>query len=276
MTRLLLTAALAVALGGAARAQTAPAGDSPTASASGDTLTVVTLNIWFNSGDWPARLEGIVAGLEGLDADVVLLQEVLQNATLPNQAETLAARLGMPYVQFFSVDTLGSVKRFGNAILSREPFEATHDVKLPPLDAYRVATHGRIRWAGLPVDLYSTHLHNPDTADGAGTRAMEIAHLLHFVQATRADGPMVLGGDFNAEPDYPEMRMLDGLRDLSGHAVTFGPTVTQGPGRHIDYLFDGMDARLVPIEMGRALDRPDAAGVHPSDHYAIYARFVSP
>ena len=270
MTRL-FAVLLAAAMTPSASAQ------NPSASVPTDTLTVVTLNIWFNSGDWPARLDGIASQLAALRPDVVMLQEVLQNATLPNQAETLAARLGMPYVHFFSVDSVGAAKRFGNAILSRTPFEATTDLTLPPLDAYRVATHARIQVGALPVDLYTAHLHNPDTPAGAGARAMEIAHLLHFVDETRgAGGAVVLGGDFNAEPQFPEMRMLGAWRDLSGPSVTFGPTVRQGAGRHIDYLFDLRDARLVPVEAGLALHRPDATGVYPSDHYAIYARFVTP
>ena len=244
--------------------------------APGDTLTVVTLNIWFDRGDWPARLDGIAAGLAALGADVVFLQEVLQNATLPNQARTIADRVGMPYVHFVSVDPPGGPKRFGNAILSRWPFEATDSLDLPPLDAYRAAAHARIRVGSLPVDLYTAHLQNPPDVAGSGARAMEIAHLLGFVAATRAEGPLVLGGDFNAEPQYPEMRMLGRFRDLGPAAPTWGPAYTHVAGRRIDYLMDEADPRLVLVDSGRALDQPDAAGRYPSDHFAVYARFVLP
>ena len=262
--RLLLLAALVLLAAAPLRAQ------------SGDTLTAVTLNIWFTQGDWNARLDGIASGLEALDADVVFLQEVLENDTLQNQARTIAARVGLPYVHFVSVDPPGGPKRFGNAILSRMPFEATDSLNLPPLDAYRAAAHARIRVGRQPLDLYTAHLQNPPDVVGAGARAMEIAHLLGFIAATRSDGPMVLGGDFNAEPTYPEMRMLDHLRDLGPAAPTWGPAYTHVAGRRIDYLFDEADPRLVLVDSGRALDRPDAAGRYPSDHFAVYARFVLP
>ena len=246
--------------------------------ASPDTLTVVTLNIWNNNGDWPARLDLITTELEALRPDVVMLQEVLQNPELPNQAQTIADRLGFPHVHFVSVDSVGAPKRYGNAILSAYPFVEIGGLMLPPLDAYRVAAHARIELANREVDLYAVHLHNPATAEGRGARAMEIAHLLDFIDQTRADAssPVVLGGDFNAEPDWHEMRMLDGFRDLGGAGITFGPPYTGVAGRRIDYLFDAAHPGLVPVSAGVALDHADAQGRYPSDHFAVFARFVLP
>ena len=251
-------------------------GAAPAVAQAPDTLTVVTLNLWNQQRDWPHRLGLIERGLEALGADVVLLQEVLQNDSLANQAETLAAALGFEHVHFVSVDPPGSPKRYGNAVVSRHPFTETAEILLPPLDAYRTAAYALADVDGRPVRLYSTHLHNPQTADGAGARAMEIRHLLAFVEATGGDAPLVLGGDFNATPDAPEMRMLDGLRDLGGAWVTYGPAYDAGPARRIDYLFDAADPRLVPVASGVALDRPDGEGRYPSDHFAVVARFVLP
>ena len=235
-----------------------------------DTLTVVTLNVWHDRGDWPARLDLIEDGLGALRPDVVMLQEVLQKEGLPNQARTLADRLGLEFVHFVSVDSAGSVKRYGNAILSSSPLLEVGEHRLPPLDAYRMAASAALEVGGQRVRLVTTHLHNPPTVEGRGARAMEIAHLLDVLEA---DGdPVVLGGDFNAEPDWPEMRMLDGYRDLGGAGVTFGPA-TGTPGRRIDYLFDNAHPSLVVLEAGRALDL-EVGGLYPSDHFAVYARFL--
>ena len=250
-----------------------PRADAQT-DAAPDTLTVVTLNIWHDRGDWPARLPLIVDELAALRPDVVMLQEVLQKEGLPNQAQTLADRLGLAHVHFVSVDSAGSVKRYGNAILSTRPFVETGALKLPPFDAYRLAARVRIEVAGREVDLYTTHLQNPPTVEGRGARAMEIAHLLGWIESASSGVPVVLGGDFNAEPDWPEMQMLAGWRDLGGAGVTFGPA-TGTPARRIDYLFDARHPGLVPIAAGVALDRP-TAGVYPSDHFAVTARFALP
>ena len=241
-----------------------------------DTLTVVTLNVWHDQRDWPLRMRYVVRDLAALRPDVVLLQEVLQDEGLPNQAEALAEALGMAHVHFVSLDSAGAAKRYGNAVLSAHPFVETEGRRLSPPDAYRTAAYALIRVGGRPVRLYTTHLHHPPDVEGGGARAMEIRHLLAFVAETGGDAPLVLGGDFNAEPDWPEMRMLDGFRDLGGAGVTWGPAYTGVPGRRIDYLFDAADARLVPVAAGVALDRPDAEGRYPSDHFAVYARFVLP
>ena len=252
------------------------------AAAAQDTLTVVTLNIWHNRGDWPARLELIARELGALRPDVVLLQEVLQDVGLPNQAETIARALGLPHVHFVSVDSADAVKRYGNAVLSAHPFVETAMRALRPLDQFRTAAYARIEVGGRPVRLYATHLHHVADAEGGGIRAMEIRDLLDFVEATDAPGvPLIVGGDFNAEPDWPEMRLMAPFRDLYARfhvteGVTFGPPYTGAPGRRIDYLFDASDPRLVPVAAGVALDRPDAAGLYPSDHFAVYARFVLP
>ena len=241
-----------------------------------DTLVVVTLNVWHDRGDWPARLDLIERDLRALRPDVVMLQEVLQKEGLPNQARTLADRLGMPHVHFVSVDSAGSPKRYGNAIVSAWPFTETEGRLLPPLDAYRTAAYAQIEVSGRPVRLYTTHLHNPPTTEGRGARAMEIAHLLDLVATTGGDAPLVLGGDFNAEPDWPEMQMLAGLRDLGGAGITWGPPYTGVAGRRIDYLFDAAHPALVPVSAGVALDQTDAEGRYPSDHFAVFARFVLP
>src|SRR5262245_37152291 len=82
-----------------------------------DTLTVVTLNLWHDQHDWPSRLARIVTELRRMRPDVLCLQEVLQNPSLRNQAETLGDSLGCQ-VQFASVDGPERPKRYGNAILT--------------------------------------------------------------------------------------------------------------------------------------------------------------
>ena len=53
-------------------------------------FSIVSLNIWHDKSNWPNRLEYIIEKLKVLSPDVICLQEVLQNPTLPNQAKTLA------------------------------------------------------------------------------------------------------------------------------------------------------------------------------------------
>jgi endonuclease/exonuclease/phosphatase family metal-dependent hydrolase len=256
-----------ISLTSIAGAQPVPAGD----------FTAATLNIWHDQGDWPARRAVILDTLRVLSPDVLFLQEVLEKEGLPNQALQLADSLGWSFV-FASVDPPGAAKRYGNAILTRHRLVATHEIMLPPLDDYRVAVHARLEAGGRTVDAYATHLHH--TAEGAHIRAEQVRGLLAFVDSTRGEGELVIGGDFNAEADRPELaplrqRYVDCY--AARHTGTDGATVTtlnpalgHAPCR-IDHLF--VEPRgLRPVAAGIILDAPSPRGVWASDHFGVWAR----
>jgi endonuclease/exonuclease/phosphatase family metal-dependent hydrolase len=259
------------------RAALAPA--QVTAPANG--FTAVTLNIWHDQQNWPARRAVIVDTLRALAPDVIFLQEVLEKEGLPNQAQQLADSLGCAFV-FTSVDPVGGAKRYGNAILTRLPIVAQHEVKLPPLDDYRVAAHARIALPdGRSLETYVTHLHH--TGEGAEIRAEQIAGLFAFVDSTRggADAALLIGGDFNAEPEWLELapmfeRFTDVLAAVHPElvlpaAATFGPATGTTP-RRIDYLFCN-GAQLGPTAARVVLGAPSPDGVWGSDHCGVWARF---
>lgn len=256
---------------------------APAQVAPASAFTAVTLNLWHDQHDWPARRAVIVDTLRALAPDVILLQEVLEHEGLPNQARQLADSLGCAFV-FASVDPPGAAKRYGNAILTRLPILTSAEVKLPPLDDWRVAAHARLALPdGRLLDAYVTHLHH--TEEGAAIRAAQVAGLLAFVDSTRAggapDAAVLVGGDFNAEPDGAELapvfaRFTEALAAVHPDlglpaAATFGPATGTTP-RRIDYLFwDG--ARSAPEAARIVLGAPNAAGVWGSDHCGVWARF---
>jgi endonuclease/exonuclease/phosphatase family metal-dependent hydrolase len=84
-------------------------------------LTLATFNIWHDMGNWPARRPLLIAALRAQNADVIALQEVLEDADkgLENQAETLARELGGYRLAFVSTDAEGAPRRYGNALLTR-------------------------------------------------------------------------------------------------------------------------------------------------------------
>lgn len=293
---ILMAGVLLLALGGdqIALAQERDLAEAPSSPA----ITILTLNIWHNQGDWPARLEYMVDEIGALQPDVILLQEVLQNPELPNQAHTIAERLGYPHVHFASVDPEDAPKRYGNAIVSRHPILEASSRKLEPLNDYRVAAHARIEFEGRPVNVYSTHLHYSGDAPGTEVRRRQIEDLLDFIEATRGGYPVVLGGDFNAPPDTPEMalitaRYVDIAQVTDGWNEGGGYTLNPAMGhekRRIDYLFAG--PMVEPVAAARVLDQPridpgrtqgeapSAAGtssvadtVWVSDHFGVLGTF---
>ncbi|HUG41640.1 MAG TPA: endonuclease/exonuclease/phosphatase family protein [Longimicrobiales bacterium] len=245
------------------------------------TLDFVTLNIWHDQQDWPARLELIVAGLRAATPDVICLQEVLQNEGLPNQAETLGGRLGYT-VHFESWDTAGSVKRYGNAILTRAPLLERGHRRLDPASDYRVVLHARVAAAGDTLDVYCTHLHH--TEEGGAIRRTQVVDALEYIDETRGDGPIILAGDFNAPATAPELAPVrDRFGDAYGavHADTAGEVTTLNTARghrfaRIDHVFyrSGADAELVPRRADVVLDAPSPDGVWPSDHFGVLVHFA--
>lgn len=243
------------------------------------TVEVVTLNVWHDRADWPRRRALIVAELARLSPDVIVLQEVLQDAALPNQAASLADALGYT-AHFASVDPPTRARRYGNAILTRRPVLARGEHPLQPSDDYRIAAWLRIAVDGRPLDVYAVHLNFTD-ATGA-TRARQVADLVGFVRRTAGPGPSVVAGDFNTSAGSAELAALrathaDSYATVRGHVDDADAAhVTLVPGLHarlqrVDHVF-AHNGALVPERAARILDRAQPDGTWPSDHFGVWVR----
>ncbi len=241
------------------------------------TLRVVTLNLYHDRADWPARLPLVVDQLRALDADVIALQEVLQTDTLPNQADTLGRALGYS-VQFVSVDPADRTRRYGNALLTRLPVEARDQTRLAPHEDARTLGRTRVRFDDAAIDVYFTHLHAG--VDGGAIRRRQIEDATAWMARMEDGVPSLLLGDFNAPADAPELAPLARFVDAfaarhgdAGEVTTLNPHFFPDLRGRIDLVFaergrfDVIDARIV-------LDAPDAAGTWPSDHFGVYVSLV--
>jgi endonuclease/exonuclease/phosphatase family metal-dependent hydrolase len=247
-----------------------------------DTLTVVTLNLWHDQHEWPRRLARILSTLRALRPDVVCLQEVLQHASLPNQARTLADSLGYGW-HFCSVDGPERPKRYGNAILTPHRMLRADGRNLLPLDDYRVVAYVRIEVRGREIDVYDTHLHH--TPEGGAIRATQVRDLIAFIDSTRGSGPLVLAGDFNAGAGTPELQPLasgyiDTWAATNPHADaeasrTFNPLFGNVP-QAIDHIFVARQGRpaLMPLSSELLFHSCGADSVWASDHFGVMARIA--
>ena len=234
-------------------------------------IRVAIFNIWHDAGNWAARQPLLVQALREADADVIALQEVLEDADkgLPNQADTLARELGGYSVHFMSTTPEGEPRRYGNAILSRLPVVGEASKKLEPLNDYRTALRVRVKAAGRFVDIVNTHL--AWKADQGPVRAMQIADLISWLPQ---DGvPLVLLGDFNAELSDPGLASLTGprfkvVRLPDSIATTLNTAKGHAP-RIVDHIF--AERRWFTVTDARLLgDRP-LDGEYPSDHFGVAA-----
>ena len=244
-----------------------------------DAISVVTLNLWHDRNDWPRRQALIADELSRRQPDVVLLQEVLQDTGLPNQAQSLAQRLGYHW-HFVSVDAPQHARRYGNAILTREPMTRRGARPLQPASDYRMAGWVRTTVRGHTIDVYVTHLNFTD-ASGA-TRERQVRDLLDFVVATRGSGAVVIGGDFNTPASSAEMAPLhesfvDAYAAAHHFADTEGPahvTLNErfNPPARIDRIYVSKHAFCDP-QARRLFDQLVGDGIWASDHFGVWVRW---
>jgi endonuclease/exonuclease/phosphatase family metal-dependent hydrolase len=263
-------------------------------------VRVLSWNLWWRFGPWEARRPAIAATLARLDADIVCLQEVWEDDDVCFAAE-LATSLGMHHVFGTRLD-LGGV-RFGNAVLSRWPITSHEVLDLPApsdLDELRTCVRADVHGPRGALQVYSTHLNW--RFDHSHVRQEQVRAICAFIARSRAEGghtfPPLLCGDFNADPDSDEIRVLTGRTATAEPKLVFhdawevagrasessatGATWTNDnpyavldlePDRRIDYVLAGWPkaggAGHVTSCTVECLEPVD--GVVPSDHLGVLA-----
>lgn len=259
----------------------------------------MTWNVWWRFGPWEARQPAILETLRRVDADVICLQEVWQTRDGEDQPGGFAAELGYHCAHAAGLGLDLAPESLGNAVLSRWPIAHSESRSLPApndLNELRTVVRADIDGPRGPIEVFSTHLNW--RLDQSHVRTMQVGALCEFVQETkdRRTYPPILCGDFNAEPDGDEIRVLTGLSAAPIPKLVFydawratggdggagftwsraNPFTTNDPvliDARIDYVlvgypYDGSAGE--PLTCRVAGDEP-ASGVQPSDHYAVVA-----
>jgi endonuclease/exonuclease/phosphatase family metal-dependent hydrolase len=259
---------------------------------------VLTWNLWWRFGPWEARQSAILETLRRVDADIVCLQEVWETRDGRSQANDLASALGFypAYGAGLGLDL--APESLGNAVLSRWPITNAQVGKLPAqpgLDELRCIVRAQIDGPRGSLDVFCTHLNW--RLDQSAVRQLQVGAICKFVGETkeRRAYPPVLCGDFNADPDADEIRLLTGLREVPVPKLVFidawrscgdgGPGYTWSranpytmldpePERRLDYVLVGYprgDGAAGEVVDCRVEGVEPVGGVHPSDHYAVLA-----
>lgn len=267
-------------------------------------MRIVSWNLWWRHGPWQQRRPAIAATLAEIAPDVCGLQEVWGSASEAMAAENLAAeladRLGLHWcwaslpVAPHRQAEQGRDLRIGNAVLSRWPILAQAELRLPVVEGEqpRVALYARLDAPGGPLPFFTTHLtHRPDAS---AERVAQVRALAGFIaeHGTGDPYPPVVSGDFNAEPDSDELRLIGGLNTAPAvpGLVLVDAWRYADPGdpghswnRRNDHVGSNgvLDARidylLVGLPHGGRLRSAWLAGtapvdgVWPSDHFAVVA-----
>jgi endonuclease/exonuclease/phosphatase family metal-dependent hydrolase len=224
-------------------------------------LRVVT---WNMDAALTGPLTDIAAVLMGIDADVILLQEVdddVQRSGNVNQAAVLGKALGAEYV--FAETMPWQNGHYGIATLSRLPIAAVERIALDAPDASERRIGLDVTLCLGPVAAHVVNLH-ADIVSDAG--AENVTDLLRVLKPRIGSG-LLLAGDFNAAPTDPgpQAVLAAGLIDV---VAPHDPSPTSGSRRQ-DFIFG--DARLAPHARGAHIVPSDK-----SDHVPVVADFAGP
>lgn len=251
-------------------------------------LRIITWNVWGLHDPWPEREAAIVATLRDARPDIVVLTESWSKGG-ESQRDRLADPLGLPNHAFSGVTAQEDEAALsGVAVLSRWPIHRESSLMLGGARAHFAEVagpRGLIQVYGLVMDAWWF-----DQSERRQRAVRELVTQAHHAQDTEA--PLIICGDFNADPDSDEIRMLTGRTTAPVPGLSFydawevagspspghtwsnsNPWATQllWPNRRIDYIFS-------------AAPRPGGAGhpthaallgtgpvnsIYPSDHFAL-------
>jgi endonuclease/exonuclease/phosphatase family metal-dependent hydrolase len=251
-----------------------------------DRVRVLTFNIYNHPWERSGRLVETARLIREERPDIVCLQEVARGLLLPGDpALELAQALQMHVVRFWHEENWG-LFRTGIAVLSRYPIEAPeyHDFAAHGFWNYKGYLRARILLPG-GRSLQLVTLHMASTTD-AQMRRDELTELKGFVEPMKAQGPVLIVGDFNTERTDPVLRefvartgvrsLYDGWKDIDqwrSWTPDYRDSCAHSGDKEaqlIDHLFVlGAGMRF---DGGRIID--SARKPHPSDHCPVVADVV--
>lgn len=202
-------------------------------------VKVLTYNIRYARGTdkkiSPPRTAGVI---EKSCAQIIGLQEVdrfMIRSGLQNQAAKLAGMLKMDFF-FGPTEKFLFLPLFGNAVLSRwkvaEAWNLTLPTRIGGQAENRCLIITEIETCGRKFYFLNTHL-GLDQRE----RLRQVEAILEA--AGKLQGPVLLAGDFNAEPASPEIRQIkryftDTAEEAGATAATFP---SHQPRFRLDYIF---------------------------------------
>lgn len=210
------------------------------------TLRVMSYNIHIAKGmDKKLDIERIAKVINEAKPDLVAVQEVDRGAKRTegmDQPARLAELTGMKVVFGNNLDRDGG--QYGIAVLSRLPIESDKHYLLPRFgnNEQRGLIETHVKVEGRPLVFFATHLdHQQDDAERLASMKM-IRELIE----KQAGKPVILAGDFNAEPDSPVMSaalefLNDGFERRDMNTLTFP---ADKPEIRIDYILCNRNAGL--------------------------------
>lgn len=217
----------------------------------------MTYNIYHGEGlDGKVSLERIANVIKQAKAEIVGLQEVDKHfgkrSLFQDQAKELAQILQYEYVyganlQYPPLEKGKEPRQYGTAILSKHPIiQAKNQLYTHFSDEPRGILQAIISVNHLQLTVLNTHLDLDFEY-----RMKQVEEIVQL--AKNIEGPKVLLGDFNAEPESADIQKL--LNETDFHdclpSNTNGTYPTNDPKKKIDYIFGSREITFQEAFIGQ-------------------------
>lgn len=176
-------------------------------------LRVISMNVLNVDELFVERFTAIVREASEKEVDVLLLQEVL--FCYEEELRVILKGFGYNYAAFGEpLDRITHKNvSYGNIIASKLPFEKTLTIELTPDPQAIRGMSGKVIFNGYEVLFVSAHLYWG--ASNGHIRLRQARILNDFTLRAKTLNPnllVVLGGDFNEEPDSDAVRYIQGTK----------------------------------------------------------------
>jgi endonuclease/exonuclease/phosphatase family metal-dependent hydrolase len=190
-------------------------------------------------------LDVLIDEIKASGAQIIALQEVDRNhfrSGFKDQVKEIAKALSFSYAYGETINILGV--KYGNAFVSAYPIIEEENIVLPTASwERRGLLKAKIDLGDHIYRFYTTHL---------GLSAKEREEQIAVINREISDSPfrVILMGDFNAQPEYREMKKIhSGLQDTA-HKVAQEQLFTFAynsiiPNIRIDYIYTSKDVAIL-------------------------------
>ncbi len=222
-------------------------------------LRLLTWNIWGGT-----HFEGVVEYLRTAGADIIALQEVVENER-GNSAELIAKEFGYECVHVIKMNlplkflpgnagVEGTVK-FGTAILSKFPIVSSESFDLSP-EISRFGVRANILINDIIFHVFSIHLKHSHFQEPLAIQDTQVGNLITMAPKEKT----IIMGDFNAVPESSVIQTMSQAftqTDSSNHPTwplyREGCSCSDGevPKHKIDHIFVSTNIRTVSSEVGK-------------------------
>ena len=258
-------------------------------------IKILTWNLWWKFENFKDREKLIFQELSSLIPDIMCLQEVWVEED-ESQAKKIADEFGYFYTYKESFEFDGV--KFGNAIISKYKIInclSKFFTEVPGKDEKKLFIHAEIDYKDTILNIICTHLNYK--YEHQHVRQSQVTELMGYIsELENSEFPVILCGDFNADPISDEIRTITGHKQPVSDVVLRDVWMITNPddigftwsndnhwaartleyNRRIDYIFvgkPGLNGIGQPIK-SELVGANCYENIFPSDHFGVMTHLV--